>query len=272
MHELNPCAFELARPAFQTLNNHLAVDAVLAGRAAGRVFADIADGPHTALAWINHRLYLAGSPGNDAFNATLARLFDEVIYPHGIASGQSQFLLTFAPDGWGSRILHILRDKNPIPGLRQYYACATPRPDGHAALPGGFSLRAVDSDLLSNNRLTNLDELKSEMCSERPSVEDFLARSFGVCLLHEDELAGWCLSEYNNADSCEVGIETVSSYRRRGLATVMASALVEEASSRGITYIGWHCWASNVASGATAVKAGFEKVEDYPVFILRTSG
>jgi RimJ/RimL family protein N-acetyltransferase len=102
------------------------------------------------------------------------------------------------------------------------------------------------------------------MCSERPTVQDFLAKSFGVCLSRGDEIVGWCLSEYNCADRCEVGIEIVEPYQRRGLGTLLSLALVEMALSRSVTRIGWHCWASNTPSDATALKAGFELVEDYP--------
>ncbi len=33
----------------------------------------------------------------------------------------------------------------------------------------------------------------------------------------------------------------------------------------GATEIGWHCWASNISSIATALKLGFQKELDYPV-------
>ena len=103
------------------------------------------------------------------------------------------------------------------------------------------------------------------MCSERESVEDFLDKSFGLCLLHEDEIVGWCLSEYNFEAGCEVGIAISQPYQRRGFATLLASAFIEEANSRGLTEIGWHCYASNTASVATALKVGFQKVADYPI-------
>jgi RimJ/RimL family protein N-acetyltransferase len=108
-----------------------------------------------------------------------------------------------------------------------------------------------------------------EMSSERQSTEDFIGKSFGVCVLQGDEIVGWCLSEYNSADRCEVGIEVLQPYRRRGLATAMTCALIEHALSEGVSRIGWHCYASNAASRATARRAGFEKVQDYRVYLVR---
>jgi RimJ/RimL family protein N-acetyltransferase len=103
------------------------------------------------------------------------------------------------------------------------------------------------------------------MCSERASVADFLARSFGVCLVDESEraLAAWCLSEYNCGARCEVGIEVVEAYQRRGLGTGLARALCAEAAARGVERVGWHCIAANTASGATARAAGLALVARY---------
>ena len=85
-------------------------------------------------------------------------------------------------------------------------------------------MRRIDKDLLAERHLGNMDDLVKEMHSERPSVQDFLAKSFGYCVLYNDTLVGWCMSEYNTGSRCEIGIETVAGYRRRGIATLTASA------------------------------------------------
>ena len=146
------------------------------------------------------------------------------------------------------------------------------RNDWRLLLPEDFLLRPVDRAMF-DEPIQDLDDLKEEMCSERSSPDDFLAKSFGVALLdaHRQNkmrvLAGWCLSEYNYADRCEVGIGTQEPYRRRGFATLMGMALIEEASLRGVTQLGWHCFTSNQASVATALKLGFRKEMDYTAFV-----
>jgi RimJ/RimL family protein N-acetyltransferase len=125
----------------------------------------------------------------------------------------------------------------------------------------------VDAGLLSDGQIRNPEYLTEEMLSERASVEEFLAASFGVCLVHTNEVIGWCLSEYNTGSRCEVGIATREDFRRRGLATKLTWAFIEMALRRGVTRIGWHCSADNLPSGATAVKAGFEKVTDYSIYL-----
>jgi RimJ/RimL family protein N-acetyltransferase len=104
------------------------------------------------------------------------------------------------------------------------------------------------------------------MVSERPSVDDFLQRSFGVCLVHDEAVVGFCLSEYNTDGRCEVGVWTAEAQRQRGLGKLMTLALVEQALQRGYTEVGWHCWADNLPSAALARSAGFVLSHDYPVY------
>jgi len=49
------------------------------------------------------------------------------------------------------------------------------------------------------HHLRDLNYVIEEMQSERLSVEDFLQKSFGYCVIHDEEIMGWCMSEYNVA-------------------------------------------------------------------------
>ena len=124
---------------------------------------------------------------------------------------------------------------------------------------------SVDSGLLERTELTGLVGVVEEMRSERLTVEAFFERSFGYCVVREGAIVGWCMSEYNAGDRCELGIGTAEEHRRRGLATLSGSAVIREAVSRGITDIGWHCHERNMASVATADRLGFTRVLEYQV-------
>jgi RimJ/RimL family protein N-acetyltransferase len=265
MHELTPAAFETVRPLFSELEFHLSVNSILTGVTAARIFVDDPARPQAVFVWSAHRFYLAGTPHNAAFNTALRELFFNEVYPHGLAGGPPLFVLYYAANGWETQVEMILEGKHPIRDWREYFTCSSMKQDWRPLLPAGFKLLPVDRDLLTREGLANLDDLREETCSERASVEDFLAHSFGVCLVRENELAGWCLSEYNTPARCEVGIETRSPYQRRGLATLMTLALVEAALAKGLTQVGWDCWQSNVPSSATARKAGFTCTHEYPV-------
>jgi RimJ/RimL family protein N-acetyltransferase len=268
MPELSADAFARALPVFQRLEAHLAIVALLGGAVPGRVFVDDTAQPSAGLAWTQQRFYLAGSARNPEFSTALRQLFADVIYPQSVAAGQALLVLTYDGEHWVPAIEGtILSDKRRLRVERQYYALDIDplhRPSGP---PPGFVFRSVDEALLQETHLEHLDALVEEMGSERPSTEAFLRESFGLCAIQADKIVGWCLSEYNFGQRCEVGIATLEPYQRRGLATAMASAFIAQAWAKGVRHIGWHCYAGNVASAATALKAGFEHVVDHPAYV-----
>jgi GNAT superfamily N-acetyltransferase len=274
MHESTTYDPAALQSLFAGQEHHLAIQAVLAGQAQGQVFVDDARNPRAAVIWVQHRVFLAGAPEDAATLAALRDLLADVIAPAARARGDYAFGLYYSP-AWHSH-LEVLLPALPHTALeRQYYVAdrldqIAPAQEG---LPAGLRLAAVDAALPARTELGNHARLAEEMCSERPSVQDFLQRSFGVCALagdtlDGDTLAGWCLSEYNCGDRCEVGIEVVEEYQRRGLGTLLTLALCEEAAQRGINHVGWHCLASNVPSGATARRAGLRLAREYPAAVV----
>ncbi len=268
MYLLSPADYAAARPLFAGLDDHLAVAAILEGSAPATLYVDDPVRPRAAFTWTGYRFFLAGSPTIDAFNQAVRRLLPETVFPRAQAAGLEMIELKHAPEGWADAITGaILRDKAPILARRHYYVLRSLRHDWRTVLPEGYRLAPIDAGLLAQDHIRNLDALREELCSERPSVEDFLVKSFGVAALCGDELAGWCTSEYNTGDRCEVGIGTLEPHQRRGLATAMGSAFIEHALARGVTRVGWHCWARNQPSVAAALKIGYEKAAEYNTFI-----
>lgn len=266
MYELNRTDYERVRPLFRKLEIHLPLQAILAGNIEAPIYVDNSLRPQTALTWTGHRFYVAGAPGNSDFVAAARKIFLEQFVMGAWKAGFDSYLLHYPSVKWEGVLALMLAQKYPIKSQRSYYALKANRVDWKHALPEGISVRTVTAALLAE-KWQNPEFLTEEMCAERESVEDFLAKSFGVCLTRQDEIIGWCLSEYNTGHRCEVGLATRDDYQMQGLATLMASAFVELARSRDVAKIGWHCSSANPGSAATALKAGFEKVEDYPVYI-----
>jgi RimJ/RimL family protein N-acetyltransferase len=265
LHKLDPSEYEIARPVFQALDFHLAVPALLAGAARGQVYVDDPAAPRAGLAWTRHRVYLAGAAGEAGFIQALERLLAEVIIPWAAETPEQGFVIYPAPGGAEEATQRVLAPYDPVHAQRLYLVFREPNRPWRALLPPGFELRIVSGQLLNQTTLKNLDELFAEMQSERESPEDFLQCSFGLCPVYAGaEIAGWCLSEYNLGERCEVGIATLEGYRQQGLATLCGSAFIELANAHGIRIIGWHCWSGNQASVATALKIGYERVKEYP--------
>lgn len=266
VYQLQVNEFQKAGEVFSRMENHLAVAAILDGSAPGRVYVDDPARPASALARGARRFYLAGDAGNPNFNESLRRLFGDEIYPQAQREGAAACMLYYPEASWEAPAEQILEGKKPVKLGRQYYELKALRQDWRKLIPPGMVVRRVDAKLLEDTQLKHLDDLKNEMVSECPSLETFLHTRLGVCALAGDEIAGWSLSEYNLGERCEIGIETVGQFRRQGVGTITAGALIELAQAQGIRRIGWDCFSENAPSAATAVKVGFEMVEEYSVY------
>jgi GNAT superfamily N-acetyltransferase len=267
MEFLTPAAYEKVRPLFAPLGHNLAIHSILAGLSPAQVYVDSVAEPRVAITWTQARVFLAGAATDKAVIGALGHFFSDTFYPQAAAAGLLAFVLHYTP-GWEAHVAAILPNQALVPGKRLHYQLDASTRVWQVRVPAGFSLRPVNAGLLADTGIKNLAYVTEEMVSERPSVADFLQKSFGYCLVHEDEIVAWCMSEYNTGHRCELGIATAEAYRRRGLATVTATAVIAQALSQGIPHIGWHCWADNAPSVATAGKLGFQLVGEFPVYLV----
>ena len=263
--ELAPEEFARARGAFEPMSHNLAVESIMRSQTPGIVYVDSSLEPSSALTWFKGRVFLSGDPGSQPFRMGVSEILSGPYRETIISHGGTGFVIYYHPESWADYLDEMLPGTSHTRSTRLYYHLYASDKKWDVSPPEGYALLPVDSGLLERTDLTGLDGVVEEMQSERLTVEAFLERSFGYCVVHEGAIVGWCMSEYNAGDRCEMGIGTAEEHRRKGLATLSGSAVIREAVSRGITDIGWHCYARNVASVATADRLGFTRVLEYPV-------
>jgi hypothetical protein len=268
MPELFSSDKQLARPLFRELErSHALVSAFFEGCATARLFVDQIDTSQSAVIVCNSRVLCAGDASQIDFFDEMARIFSDELIPAHRAQGNDAYLVYVPGEAWNTALPHLFSGRQLYHGTRQYYEITDFTPKSDLQLPEGFTMHLITPEFLSSE-ISGLAAVREEMCSERTSVEDFLTHSFGLCPVHSNEIAGWCMSEYNVGDRCEIGIATTEKHQRKGLATLTTWYFLTEAHRRGYTRVGWDCWERNVASVATARKAGFTLIEEYPAVVV----
>lgn len=266
MHRLEPDSLHRVRPIFRTAHAALVVDAVLAGHTPMDAWVDDPDNPRSAFLWDGaHSYYLAGLP-SDTFLEDLVGLLHETVVPEAGRRGRLFFKAYTESEDWLphlSRVFHPVRLRSMD---RVFYAFegATPTENRWPA-PAGYTVRSIDANLLYSD-LSNAGDLRSEVLTMWRSLDDFRKNSFGFCATHQSQIVGWCTAEYLSPGKCGLGVETVESYQRRGLATALAGAAVRESLKRDLTPH-WDSWTANAPSIRVAEKIGFRKVETYAVHL-----
>ena len=120
MIELSPQQYPLATSCFGSLDYHLAVRSVIAGRLPASVFVDDLVHPHLALARAKKRVYLAGDGPSPLRLAEIRVILLDQIFPQIKAAGLPVLVLNYSPDSWGSPLYEILSDQHLWKDSRQH--------------------------------------------------------------------------------------------------------------------------------------------------------
>ena len=268
MPEISPLENPLARPLFHELErSHALVAAFFEGCATARLFVDNPAEPKSGMIVCNSRVLCAGDATRTAFLDEMEHAFSSELIPAHISRGNDAYLVYGSGDGWNDAVQYTFPTRKLYHGGRQYYEITDFTPKTDLQLPDGFSMELITPEFLSGG-MEGMGAVRDEMCSERASVEDFLAHSFGICPVYGNEIAGWCMSEYNVRERCEIGIATAPNHQRKGIATLATWTFLAEAHRLGYRRVGWDCWIRNEASAATARKAGFSLIEEYPAIVI----
>lgn len=271
MYELAKKEYEMARPLFKELSKyHLMIDSVLDGNTPGRVYVD-SKNPTTAFLWnqtIDSGWFLEGENTTDAFCNALNRLLVTKIIPEGKTFPDSHDCnLTVFPEVWQEKIDIIFKGIIINKDQRKQFTFKELKVfDWEKKIPDGFFLERIDEQFLEKRKgLKNYDRVVRDV-NHFMSVKNFVKRGVGFCIWHKDTIVSMCTADYVKDNRIEIGIFTDEQYRRRGFATLTASATVQFCLEHQFTWIGWHCWSDNDASCATAEAVGFTVTLEHPVY------
>jgi hypothetical protein len=134
-------------------------------------------------------------------------------------------------------------------------------------LPEGYHLAQLDLNLAKQ-----LAEDKSELTSDHfnifDSVEDFIDRGFGFCILEGNEVVCLATTFLVCDKGIEVQIDTHKSHRGKGLATVAAAQILIHSLQNNLDP-NWD--AANKISAGLAKKLGYTPQGDYSiVFVVKS--
>lgn len=127
-------------------------------------------------------------------------------------------------------------------------------------LPAGYELRKIDSEIYDKCLEY---PVSYDFVSSFESKEKYLKMGRGMVILKEGEIVSGASSYTRYAEGIEIEVDTVSSERRKHLATVACSALILECLKEGL-YPSWD--AQNMDSVRLAQTLGYEFSYEYVAY------
>ncbi|EQB87621.1 RimJ/RimL family protein N-acetyltransferase [Clostridium punense] len=224
--------------------------------------------------------YLQGHMGtawvNDPINPTAAQIIVGVFVFYAgdpYAKGTDELLANLPKDNlviveneeWKNRIETF--HKGHIDKFQRYAFKKNPKYLDYAhiqsflgKLPEGYELKKIDVALAYE---PSLQEVSEDFTSQFDSIEDYVHKGTGYCILHKEKIVCGASSYSVYDGGIEIEIDTHPKYRRKGLATVAAAALILDCLERG-KYPSWD--AANPISVALAQKFGYVLEESYDTY------
>ena len=237
---------------FQSFAWNYLPDAILEGTM-GRAIADDAGDPRVAVLEVpNLKLSIVGG---DASHPAAREYIEQLPKMTG---------LFFGSEGWEELAQDIHRGK--LIEMPRYTFTSEALDITHlrehvSRIPGGYRLVQMDLDLAQR-----LGEEKSRFAEDHmvnfDSPEDFIARGFGFCLLHGDQIASVATTFAVCHKGIEIQINTREQHQRKGLATVVAAHLIMHSLEKGLDP-NWD--AANESSVGLAAKLGYTPQGTYPM-------
>ncbi|WP_017413986.1 GNAT family N-acetyltransferase [Clostridium tunisiense] len=220
---------------------------------------------HMGIAWVN-----------DLINPTVAQIIVGVFVFYAgdpYAKGTEELLTNLPKDNiviveneeWKSRIETVY--KGYIDKFQRYAFKKNPECLDYkhiqsflGKLPEGYELKKIDEALAND---PSLQEVSEDFTSQFHSIEDYINKGIGYCILHKEKIVCGASSYSVYDDGIEIEIDTHPDHRRKGLATVAAAALILDCVEKG-KYPSWD--AANLVSVALAQKFGYVLEEPYDTY------
>jgi RimJ/RimL family protein N-acetyltransferase len=232
-----------------TVPNSAVLWSVLEGRNSGRAVVDSIQDPSQCVI------------RTDAVLTFFSRQIDQAFLHEAIARfGQTDPVWLVWPPQIVPEPL-LLQDAQIVQRL-EFYDCDSRGPvvaNWRRRLPAGFEIRAIDRQLLERC------EWRSEMEFYCGSLEDFVAKGIGLCLMRGDDILVEAYASSLGGGRAEIGAVTRAAYRGKGYAPITCAYLIEAVEERGCQPT-WSCDVDNEASIRVARKLGFRRARTYQIF------
>ena len=207
--------------------------------------------------------------GDIEYNGSVSIEFIKNLFSTRFIGSGNFYSLLYAKDWLNlSDLENICQVTNSTKYTRQLYKYTDSTiANWRSLIPDGFKIKPVTKNILGS-KLKNFSGLFDELKYMWGNIDNFFMFGFGTCAIFDDSLAGWCLGEYFVNTTREkffgIGIETDPQFQKKGIATVMASMMIEMGLKKGYT-IYWDCFKDNIASSKTALKLGFNLDMEYEI-------
>lgn len=213
----------------------------------GKILVIDTDNPVSAMAFVGCFAFLAGEPDRELI----------INKPDGFV------IMTPQNERWSELIEECFPDARKVTryAIRKDTVFDRERlSEMSAKIPEGYELQKIDSDIYD---LCMQDPVTADFVSAFGSKEKYLELGRGMVILKDGKIVSGASSYTRYREGIEIEVDTVPSERRKGLATVVCSALISACLDEGL-YPSWD--AHDMNSVQLSKRFGYEFDHEYTAY------
>ncbi|MFZ4453676.1 GNAT family N-acetyltransferase [Salibacterium aidingense] len=263
--------FMKVKPLFDSFHHQIITMSVLEGNTVGDIYVDDLDNPTSALLnGMNFEVLFAGDPHNKTFNEKIIHVITGHIMPKAKNLQLPAINLYYNNEQWKQVIEQEVTNKIKSSKVeKRFYTFDIMGYNPYQkTLPDNASLKLIDASLFNDSSLNNLNQVRQWVQMPWRSVDHFLQKGVGYCVIEEDTVAGWCLSVFSSGNQLEFALMTEEGYRKKGYAKIAASACINFCIENGKSPL-WNCDDKNIPSILVAESIGFKRTLNYNIYQIK---
>lgn len=176
-------------------------------------------------------------------------------------------LVIVESDEWKKRVEKVHQGK--VESFKRYRFEKDPRHlkettlrEFMTSLPPEYEIRKIDEEIA---KAPSFQELSEDFVSQFDSIDDFINRGLGYAIIYNELVVSAATSFSIYDEGIEIEIATNQRYRRKGLATITAAAILLDCLENG-KYPSWD--GANIESVKLAEKLGYILKESYETYFI----
>jgi GNAT superfamily N-acetyltransferase len=261
---------------FQPLRFTIAIDAIIEGTSKGAVWMNDPSDLTLAVLWdFADGIYVMTTERiNQHLESLKSLLFEEIIPEAEKEKASPLFVMYIFPE-CDNKQIHALFDSTwniskQRASFYEYQMGKDPSKRELGGLPLSYEGSFMNKSSLHDSSISKMDVLRKEIEADWESIDDFLTCGIGyhVRNIEDNSLASWVYIEKIAGSCAEFAIETQEHYRRQGLGQYAAREMIRKSQDLGLIPQ-WYCFSNNIASVKLAEKLGFQKMQDFDVYVIQ---
>lgn len=262
--------YELSRQHYNRINTMIdretcsnAFLSVVDGYTPGTIFVDDLVNPITGLIWSKGLagFCVIGKSLSEYFTVNFIPFVNNYLIPFLKQQGHTEFEINCLDETLSDSFFELLSVKQPRKWMQNLYAYDNSSIGSNCEHVKKVNI--VNKELLESGVNTNLVEETINQYWD--SMDDFLLHGIGYCCVEDKIAVSLSYTSFISDSYYEIGIETLTDYRKKGHAYTSARSVLDAVILKGKIPF-WECSTDNIASAKTAEKLGFRKKIVYTCF------